>query len=1058
VPASDNGVNAWSDATFYTAPSGAAVFSAGTIQWPFAVDNGYNTGFCSCDHNVASTIGRRITSNILDRFSAPSQAPAASLNPGSLGFGPRNVGTTSPPQTATLTNTGSAAMTISSIGITGTNAGDFAQTNNCPLGPNTLAAGTSCTISVTFTPSASGSRSASLSVSDDAPGSPHTVALSGTGVTAAPAVTLSPTTLGFGQQPLGTTSAAQNVTLTNSGSAALTINSIGLTGANAGDFGQTNTCPLSPSTLGIGASCTISATFTPTAVGSRAASVSISDNAAGSPHTVALSGTGTAPGVTLTPTGLGFGNQVVGITSAAQSSTLQNTGNAPLVISSIGITGANAGDFAQLSNCPLSPATLGVGASCTISVTFTPSAGGSRSANVSITDNAPGSPHSVALSGTGVTPAPAVSLSPTSLSFGNQLIGTQSAAQDVTLTNSGSAALTIGSIDLTGTNTGDFAQTNNCPLGPSTLGVGASCTISVTFTPNASGGRSAGIAVTDDAPGSPHTVALSGTGVTPAPAVSLSPASLGFGQQRVGTTSAEQNVTLTNSGTAALTIASIGLTGANAGDFAQVGDCPLGPATLAPGASCTISVTFGPTATGSRTAGLSVTDDAAGSPHAVALSGTGTAPAVALTPPSLNFGNQVIGTTSAAQNATLQNTGSAPLVISSIALTGTDAADFVQLSNCPLSPATLAPGSSCSISVTFTPSAAGSRSAGIAVTDDSAGSPHSVALSGTGVAAAPAVSLSPTSIGFGQQALGTTSPAQNVTLTNSGTAPLTIASIGLTGANAGDFSQTNTCPLSPNTLGAGSSCTISVRFTPSAVGSRTASIAITDDAGGSPHTVGLSGTGTLPIVFDKSLGTKTENVASATMTLTTSAAAVSQARVFLFVNWSHANRTLTSVSGGGLTWTVDAQVKDTSRYHGAIVSANAPAGLAAGTVITATFSGSVTHGLIAAASFTGIASTNPVDRTATTTQRGVVAWSASVTTTNARDLVLGWSGLDRITTSTPAAPNLELHDFSNSNYGEAATSVYRIETAAGAKTVNGTWLTGSGSTANNTTVVAYRSS
>ncbi len=95
-------MNAWSDATLYTAPSGATVFSAGTIQWSFAVDNGFNTGFCSCDHNVASTIGRRVTSNILDRFSAPSQAPSASLSPSSLGFGSRNVGTTSPPQTRDL--------------------------------------------------------------------------------------------------------------------------------------------------------------------------------------------------------------------------------------------------------------------------------------------------------------------------------------------------------------------------------------------------------------------------------------------------------------------------------------------------------------------------------------------------------------------------------------------------------------------------------------------------------------------------------------------------------------------------------------------------------------------------------------------------------------------------------------------------------------------------------------------------------------------------------------------------------------------------------------------
>jgi hypothetical protein len=192
------------------------------------------------------------------------------------------------------------------------------------------------------------------------------------------------------------------------------------------------------------------------------------------------------------------------------------------------------------------------------------------------------------------------------------------------------------------------------------------------------------------------------------------------------------------------------------------------------------------------------------------------------------------------------------------------------------------------------------------------------------------------------------------------------------------------------------------------------------------------------------------------MTLTTSAAASTNSRVFLFVNWNHTSRTLSSVSGGGLTWTVDNQVKDLFKYHGAIASAYAPTGLAAGTVITATFSGSATHGLIAAASFTGIASTNAVDRTATTTQRGAAAWSGSVTTTNAPDLVLGWSGLNAVTTSTPGAPNIEIHDFSNSPYAESATSVYRIELTVGAKTVNGTWLNTTGSLANNTTIVAYR--
>src|SRR5207253_1098934 len=150
------------------------------------------------------------------------------------------------------------ALTISSIGITGTNSGDFAQTNTCPISPNTLAASGTCTINLTFTPTAAGSRTASVSVNDNAAGSPQTVALSGTGT--APGVSFTPTSLTFASQQVSTTSGAQGVSSTNSGTTALTISSIGITGTNSGDFAQTNTCPISPNTLTASGTCTINLT------------------------------------------------------------------------------------------------------------------------------------------------------------------------------------------------------------------------------------------------------------------------------------------------------------------------------------------------------------------------------------------------------------------------------------------------------------------------------------------------------------------------------------------------------------------------------------------------------------------------------------------------------------------------------------------------------------------------------------------------------------------------------------------------------------------------------
>lgn len=192
------------------------------------------------------------------------------------------------------------------------------------------------------------------------------------------------------------------------------------------------------------------------------------------------------------------------------------------------------------------------------------------------------------------------------------------------------------------------------------------------------------------------------------------------------------------------------------------------------------------------------------------------------------------------------------------------------------------------------------------------------------------------------------------------------------------------------------------------------------------------------------------------MTLTTSAAAAAPSRVVLYLVWNNGTGNLTSVTGGGLTWTIDRQGKNTSNFWVAIASADAPFGLAPGQVLTARFSRSVTHGLISAASFTGVAPASAPDASALSTQGGVVGWSANVTTTNPNDLVVGWSTIDANATSTPTTPNVEIHDFGNSSFFSWATSTYRIESTAGLKTVNGTWSRSTGSTANATLAVAYK--
>jgi hypothetical protein len=182
-----------------------------------------------------------------------------------------------------VTNSGTAILNISSIAITGTNVADFSQTNTCG---STLAVMASCTVSVSFTPTTTGTRTAALTINDNAPGAPQSVPLSGSGGMV-PDVALSSISLIFAGQPVGTRSEASVVTLSNQGSDVLAISQISVTGNNASDFSETHDCGVS---MAAGASCSISVIFAPSGAGSRQAAISIADNATGSPHTVALSG------------------------------------------------------------------------------------------------------------------------------------------------------------------------------------------------------------------------------------------------------------------------------------------------------------------------------------------------------------------------------------------------------------------------------------------------------------------------------------------------------------------------------------------------------------------------------------------------------------------------------------------------------------------------------------------------------------------------------------------------------------------------------------------------
>jgi dienelactone hydrolase len=355
----------------------------GTFQAPLLYATGSQPlGVAAADFNrygrmdlVVADVGASTVSVLL-------QATTDSLSKAGLTFAGQVVGTISATQTVTLTNTGILPLSISSITVTGTDPADFSQTNTCG---SIVARGESCTINAVFKPTQNGPRTAAIAITGNTSNSPQSIALSGAGLVTGRNATLSATSLKFGPGIAVT----QPVTLINYGSAALSISGISINGANPGDFHQTNTCGTSVASA---ASCIISVTFKPTSSNTFTATLSIADNASGSPQTVSLSGTGIE--VEFNPTSLNF--SPINITTNEQESLLTTVtvGATPLSITGVTVSGA----YFRLnkSTCGSS---VGAGGSCTISVYFYPRVLGTFSGTLAVTDNA--GVQQVSLSGVG---------------------------------------------------------------------------------------------------------------------------------------------------------------------------------------------------------------------------------------------------------------------------------------------------------------------------------------------------------------------------------------------------------------------------------------------------------------------------------------------------------------------------------------------------------------------------------------------------------------------------------------------------------------------------------
>ena len=349
------------------------------------------TGVCNLTANWAADGNYLAATASQSTTALPSAVSSLLLSPTSLVFGNQLVGTASIAQTVTLTNTGSTTVTISSVTFTG----NFARSGGTCAG--SLLAGQTCTIGVRFTPLASGPAVGQLNVVASDQASPHTAALSGNGI--APVASMSPAALTF-STPLNVPSAAQTVTVTNTGTAPLTINNVTRTGANPAQFAHVASCPGS---LPAGASCTITVTFSPTNANppTKTATLNLVVAAPETNKTVALTGNIVVPTFTMSPAALAFGGQARLTVSAPRVVTVTNTGTAPLRINNVTRTGANPGQFALTNTCGPFPATLAVGGSCTINVTFRPTTLGAKTASLRVGVAAPATSQSIPLSGTG---------------------------------------------------------------------------------------------------------------------------------------------------------------------------------------------------------------------------------------------------------------------------------------------------------------------------------------------------------------------------------------------------------------------------------------------------------------------------------------------------------------------------------------------------------------------------------------------------------------------------------------------------------------------------------
>ncbi|HEY2510223.1 MAG TPA: choice-of-anchor D domain-containing protein, partial [Polyangiaceae bacterium] len=529
-----------------------------------------------------STNGTNLFPGGLDAsFDAGPGVPVVSVNGATQGFGSISLGASSAPTTIVVTNTGTAATGTLHTALGGADPDSFSIDSDTCAG-QVLAAGTTCTVTLHFTPKKAGALTATFTISAT-PGGSLTVQLSGQSSPPG-ALTITPSTNDFGSIVAGVSSSATPFTVTNTGGSDTGMLTAALSGTDQGSFTiASDTC--TGSTLAAGATCAVGVTFAPTAAGTKAASLTVAGTPGGA-ASAALGGTAITGGVlSMAPATQDFGSAVVGATSAPQTFTVTNTGGAPTGATfSSGFTGTNGAEFSVSANT--CSGVLAPGGNCTFTVVFKPSASGAKTATFTV-GAAPGGTVSSSLTAIGLSPA-ALSIAPAANDFGSVIVGQQSTDATLVVTNSGQSPSGTLTVSEAGAGFAVDAAKSNCGAA---LAPNQSCNVAVYFKPT-SAITFAGTITVQGTPGGKVSANVTGTGLTPG-ALSITPATFTFANTLLNQTSAAQTFTVSNTGGGATGTLAASITGSGASQF-NVGTDGCSAKSLAgagsPGASCTVTV------------------------------------------------------------------------------------------------------------------------------------------------------------------------------------------------------------------------------------------------------------------------------------------------------------------------------------------------------------------------------------------------------------------------------------------------------------------------------------